>query len=329
MRRIRLPLAMVLAVALFPAAALACIWVYQTDLHGHARVLNDSGPEHDSVLEAHADRTDRRARLEKLRPELKGKAETGDYRDRNDYAAVLTMLGELPEAIEILTAIEAENPKQYATAVNLGTAYELQGDLPKALEWTKLGIERNSDAHYGTEWLHVQILEAELKLAEDPAWLQTHSVLGLDFGKEVTPVSPMISQTDAAGKPLSLESVESATRYQLHERIGLVPPPNAVVADLLADLGNLYVLNRSLERAIPIYELALEYRPTHPEIVQKRVGHFRKLVAANPKSLQRTMHPGVKLLAVSCVAVVVAVPAAIVLGIFLARRRMKKRSTAT
>jgi tetratricopeptide (TPR) repeat protein len=217
MRRIRLPLAIALAISLFPAAALGCLWTYHTDLHGHARVLNDPGPEHDSVLLAHANRNDGRARLEDLRPELKRKAETGDYRDRNDYAAVLISLGELPEAIEILTAIEAERPDDYVSAVNLGTAYELQGDLPKALAWIKLGMERNSDAHYGTEWLHVKILETELNLAEDPAWLQTHSVLGLDFGSEVTPERPEVSLTDATGKPLSLESIEDATDYQLHE----------------------------------------------------------------------------------------------------------------
>ncbi len=112
-----------------------------------------------------------------------------------------------------------------------------------------------------------------------------------------------------------------------------MPPPNAVVADLLADLGNLYVLNRSLERAIPIYELALEYRPAHPEIVQQRLDHFRKLVAANPNSLQRASEPvttfALKVLGAACVTVVVAVPAAIALGVFLARRRIKNRSTAT
>lgn len=34
-------------------------------------------------------------------------------------------------------------------------------------------------SNYGSEWLHVAILETKLAMAKDPAWLRSHSVLML------------------------------------------------------------------------------------------------------------------------------------------------------
>ena len=44
-------------------------------------------------------------------------------------------------------------------------------------------LKRNAQSHYGTEWLHELILEAKIALAYDPTWLQTHTVLRIDFGQ--------------------------------------------------------------------------------------------------------------------------------------------------
>ena len=100
----------------------------------------------------------------------------------------------MKEAIELLEELEKKSPGQYAVAANLGTAYELNGDNRKALEWIKKGVERNPESHFGTEWLHVKILEAKIAIEQNPEWLSNHSVLETDFAvSETRPVRGSIA----------------------------------------------------------------------------------------------------------------------------------------
>ena len=55
-----------------------------------------------------------------------------DFRLRSDYASALIRRGESGKAVEILESIEKVRPGEYQIAANLGTAYELSGDLVKA-----------------------------------------------------------------------------------------------------------------------------------------------------------------------------------------------------
>ena len=91
---------------------------------------------------------------------------------RNNVAVDMIYRGRIPEAIEALKELEAEQPGDYVTAANLGTAYELAGKNEDALHWIKEAIRRNKDSHWKTEWLHVDILEAKLKAANDPEFFK-------------------------------------------------------------------------------------------------------------------------------------------------------------
>jgi tetratricopeptide (TPR) repeat protein len=212
---------------------------------------------------------ERRDRLRKLL------ADGGDFRVKNDLATTLAHTGEAEEAVKLLEEVEAEKPGLYFTAANLGTAYELAGDDRKALEWIRKGIERNPDAHDGTEWLHVLILQAKLAVAEDPKWLETHFILG-------DPVESMDAEGFAVrrgaigsgavgnrGEKLTPEQVKTALLYQLHERLQFVKPPDTVVGALLLDLGDLVADEPiGMGGAAGIFELASKYLkqlpPEHP-----------------------------------------------------------------
>lgn len=199
--------------------------------------------------------TVRRDRLRKLL------AAGGDFQVKNDLATALAHTGEAAEAVKLLEQVEAEKPGLYFTAANLGTAYELSGDDRKALEWIRKGIERNPDAHDGTEWLHVRILEAKLALAKDPKWLEAHSILGSPAGE-----GPATQALGNRGQKVSIDQVKSALVYQLHERMQFVTPPNAVVGSLLLDLGD--VISREpvgIGGAFDIFGLASEYLKALPE----------------------------------------------------------------
>jgi tetratricopeptide (TPR) repeat protein len=131
--------------------------------------------------------------------------------ERSDYAAALIYSGQAQKAVDVLLQIEKDFPGHYATASNLGTAYELAGDVDKALHWIKRGVAMNADSHDGTEWLHIAILETKQKLQKDPRWLATHGVID-----------------DYRGQ----DNIEKALEYQLNERLYFIRENDPIMCDL-------------------------------------------------------------------------------------------------
>ena len=243
---------------------LGCLWYYGTDLQGKPVKFEDFPPE---VYVQHLSEG-RTHRLHALSPLPPPPQPSADYKLRSDHAATLIHKGELAPAIEILEAIEKEKPGEYVIAVNLGTAYELAGDNEKALRWIREGVKRNPQSHWGTEWLHVRILEAKIALGKDPAWLRTHRVLGVDFGKGLTPSMPTAwpDGHDAASTMHALE-------VQLSERLGFVKAPDPLTGSLIADLGDLNVLRRAVGYGPPLYALAIRYQAPDGELLARRSAH--------------------------------------------------------
>jgi hypothetical protein len=241
-------------------SAVACIWTYGTDVHGHAVQVNERSPEAfiERLTTPHHDR----AHWEKEKSKLEPLLPNADFKVHNDFAAALLHLNEVPRAVKILESLAEKHPDEYVIAANLGTAYELAGDNEKALHWIREGVRLNPDSHFGSEWVHIKILEAKQKLARDPNWLHSHNILGLDFGDAEIPKKPVHSK--------ELEKLANDVAYQLHERLQFTPAKDPIVADLLFDLGNLVAVSKSVEYAVPVYELALKYGPTNPVLVAQR-----------------------------------------------------------
>lgn len=243
---------------------LGCLWYYGTNLAGEPVKFADHGP--DAYVQLLSD--GRSHRLHALAPLPLRPEPSADFKLRNDHAATLLHKGDLKPAIEILEAIEKEKAGEYVIAVNLGTAYELAGDNEKALHWIKEGLRRNPQSHWGTEWLHVRILEAKIALSKDPAWLKTHSVLGLDFGKDLKPSMPT-SWPDGR----NAGEVVHALEYQLSERLGFVKAPDPLTGSLIADLAHLNVLTRAVGYGPPLYALAIQYRAPDADFLARRSAH--------------------------------------------------------
>lgn len=195
---------------------------------------------------------------------------TADFRKRSDYAAVLIHRGESRRAVEILEAIEKSHPGEYRVAANLGTAYELSGDLDQARHWIREGMRRNVQSHHGTEWLHLRILDARQAQARNPNWLRSNSVTGLDFGVEAQPRRPCRSG--------GAEGVIRALIYQLHERMAFVPAPDPLVGSMIADLGSMLMLYRTVDVAIPVFDLAITYRPLATSRAEERKSYSEEVV---------------------------------------------------
>ncbi len=190
-----------------------------------------------------------------------------DTYDRNNLAVALAHLGKNKEAIVILKELEKKRPGSYSAAANLGTAYELNGENENALHWIKEGVARNSDGHNGSEWLHVKILEAKLRLKEQRNWLATNTVLGADVASFGNSTETKTSVVDHLSQPKTLKEIESALVYQLHERLEFIKPPEPVVADLLTDLSTVFSITRTPEHSQVIYELAKSYGSTRTPVL--------------------------------------------------------------
>ena len=98
----------------------------------------------------------------------------------NDEAVRLVLRGDVKGALVLLQQIEAKYPGLYSTAANMGSCYELSGDNESALKWIGEGIHRNPASHMVAEWLHVAVLKAKLAMQDDPNWLASHTISGLN-----------------------------------------------------------------------------------------------------------------------------------------------------
>ena len=266
-------LLVVLAVIAVATPLFACVNTFGTDLKGQFRETFFTGDDLVEYL-TKPDGPNWRAQKKKLSRNLS----RASIEQQNDYVAALLHLGEIQPALAILVRIEQTRPGLYATATNLGTAYELVGKNEHALSWIRAGIRRNPESHFGSEWLHVAILEAKLAMAGNPHWLRTHSVLGLDFGSETLPRMPARFPSGNRGQTFDAQETRQAIHVQMAERLQFVGPPDPIVGDLLFDYANLLMLTGTMENAAAVYELALRYGTPRAALAQQRLAHARLIV---------------------------------------------------
>jgi len=246
----------------------ACLNLKETTLDGRSVTVEGGPGESPASMFAGQGREEWEERLRQL------EAKDSLIDTRNDRGVCLAHLGRAQEALILFQGLERETPGQYATAANLGTCYELTGRDQEALKWIRRGIELNPDSHQGSEWLHVKILEAKLKMAGQPDWLKTHTVLGYDFGDDLKPkLPPELATEEARRKALS------ALEYQLSERVPLVAARDPVVADLLFALSNLHAIDTSVERGREFLRFALPYHPTRADLGRRRLQYYDRLLA--------------------------------------------------
>jgi tetratricopeptide (TPR) repeat protein len=253
---------------LIPLPSHACLWMDGTSIDGHhvqgaifypARALKRSlaqSPEE---------------RLHFLM-ESRGTEVRDDPTTKEADGVEKVLTGRYPEALEVFKKLETDHPGRYGTAVNMGTTYELMGELDSALFWISTGIRRNPESHDGTEWLHVAIIKAELKLKEDPGYLAKHHVI------ELPESMSWESTIQDDGNADNLEQIGKALEYQLSERILFIKPPNPVVADLLYTLGMLEAATNALEPSIELLEMSRDYGFHDTALISGTLRHFESLV---------------------------------------------------
>lgn len=202
-----------------------------------------------------------------------------NFANLNDLGVVLIRQGKYTRAIEHFLTIERLFPGHAQTAANLGTALELSGHDRVALRWIRIGMKRDPNEHYRTEWLHARILEAKAAMAADPDYLKTHSIAGVSFTADVVPPLPTKLPPGNDGRPVALWQLDHALSYQLSERTTFVAAPDPVVANLLVDWATLNLAGGPVENAAALYDLAVRYGAPRDALMERRQTHVREVLA--------------------------------------------------
>lgn len=213
-------------------------------------------------------------KLKKLEKKLR-KEKT--YLLLSDYALALMKLGKPAEAVQILSKLYQHYPNEYKLASNLGTAYELTGQVDSALKYIRRGLRLNPNDHLGSEWIHVKILEAKQQLAANPNYLKTHTVLELNTKQ----------QHD------SLVMLHLA--IQLKERVPFTPGGyNEIMASLFSDLGDLTFQFKSIQYADAYYHIAQNYYGVKSAALTEKINKMKKLLVQyrHVKPLTKTHFEG-------------------------------------
>jgi tetratricopeptide (TPR) repeat protein len=185
--------------------------------------------------------------------------ESGDYKLLSDYAVLLLKAGKHKLSLDLMQVLYHNHPDQYQLAANLGTAFEINGNLDSALFYIKRGMELNPDAHDGSEWVHIKVLEIKVEILKDSTYLQNRSVLGISEEAK--------------------ENVEIRNQIltQVVERFPFTPGPDAIMASILMDLADCYKNTESMEFASVIYKLANSYYGANKEFVSQKINEIDSL----------------------------------------------------
>ena len=183
-----------------------------------------------------------------------------NYMLLSDYSVCLMKLGRNKEALKILVELYSHYPNEYKIAANLGTAYELNGEVDSALKYIKRDMELNPNDHEGSEWVHVKILQTKLELKKDPGYLNNHTVLQLNEKQK--------------NDSIILQHIN----IQLQERVPFTPGPDAIMASLMTDLGDISAAIRSIEYARAYYQIAKEYYGSKSPALDGKIKEIQKLM---------------------------------------------------
>lgn len=205
-------------------------------------------------------------RLNQQLSTLRAKPDAADYRNQSDIAVVLLKLGKTKEASEILEKLIESHPDDYNITANLGTAYELSGDLENALKYIKRGYELNSNSHYGSEWIHIRILQAKIMEKRRPGWMNTHSIVKVE------------ELVEKLGDLRRYRFRPNHLHHQIVTRVPFTPAPNKVIANLLVTLAEFNEKHGTYENALMSYIYSMEFKPdrSHKRKIREKIASLNE-----------------------------------------------------
>jgi tetratricopeptide (TPR) repeat protein len=155
-----------------------------------------------------------------------------DYKILSDFAWKLAQKNELDIAQKLLLALDAKHPNEYNIMANLGTVYELLGKNKEALLYIAKAVQASPQSHYGSEWLHINILKRKLNIDNNYSY---SNFFEMNNQLKVTYSNSLYKEKF---KPEELGKYHRDTlmvhlAYQLHERMFFIQKDDELMAEML------------------------------------------------------------------------------------------------
>lgn len=182
-----------------------------------------------------------------------------DMTVQSDIAANYLRLGEFEAAMSIFEYLQEKYPEKYEINANLGTTYELLGKNDLALKYIKKGLALNPDSHEGSEWIHVEILEAKLAIEKDSTWL--HADKGNKIVDLEAEARARIHQNQNLSKETVFRQMQENLDLQLRTRIPFAPSSDVIMYLLFKELANFSATHFSTSYAHGYATMANYYAP--------------------------------------------------------------------
>ncbi|MEZ4804561.1 MAG: hypothetical protein R2852_03525, partial [Bacteroidia bacterium] len=204
------------------------------------------------------------------------KAGKADFKTWSDIAANLMKIGKADSSVKILVPLIKQHSNEYNIIANLGTSYELIGELDSALKYISLGYKLNSKSHLGSEWVHVNIIQGKIKEKQKPGWMKNNDILNL---------KTLLYNVDVPNKKSKVAKTNYEIFYQIRTRVKYTPAPDKVLANILTTLGDFNTQVGTYENALLAYAYALEFQesPALDNKIKAKIKTLNKLREANPK----------------------------------------------
>jgi len=196
-----------------------------------------------------------------------------DFRLLSDFSWKLAQKGDYKTSLAILTALEKKYPNEYNVLANLGTLYELTGKPRSALDYLSRAIKISPESHYGSEWIHIHILQ--VKLGEKSPYDLT-GFFAMDktgtgysdqlYAKNINPASMGHFHRDTLMIHLA---------YQLHERMYFITANDELMGEMLYMFMQCMLLRGDKAYTPEAAALCIRYLP-----VNKREKVFKALAFA-------------------------------------------------
>jgi hypothetical protein len=97
-----------------------------------------------------------------------------------DLGALLVRLGDAPRAVEVLRPAQREHPNHFHIAANLGTAWQMMGELGQATDCLKEAVRLAPGKDLASEEAHLRLVRGRLLRRQQPGELD--DLFGVRYG---------------------------------------------------------------------------------------------------------------------------------------------------
>jgi hypothetical protein len=199
-----------------------------------------------------------------------------------DLGALYLRLGEVGKALEVLRPAQREHPNHFHLAANLGTAWQLSGDLAQAAATLQLAVRLAPGKWLSSEELHLKLVR--LRLRERPGQLGLDDLFGIRYVGPSGKFEPgRLAETERKRLP--------SDAVALVQRLALWLPSDGRLLWQLAELagahGDVNTAAAMLEGCVT------EFGLRHPDLIAHRQA-FRAAAEERSRSSDdaRTAHEG-------------------------------------